>query len=106
MTSRVDAKGAIARLVAARGPGPAALGFDADGTLWAGDVGEDVFLHACDRGLLREAATPALRAVVARHGETLRELAGAEAPEELALGLFHGYRRGEVDERLMCEVMT
>ena len=35
---------------------PSALAFDADGTLWSGDVGEDVFRFAVERGRLRDQA--------------------------------------------------
>jgi len=33
-----------------------ALAFDGDGTLWSGDVGEDLFRFAVGNGRLREAA--------------------------------------------------
>jgi phosphoserine phosphatase len=91
----------VERLVAARGPGPAALAFDADGTLWSGDVGEDTFESACRDGILKEEA----RATLARVAEEQGVAPGGSATH-IAEALYAAYRRGNVAERLMCEVMT
>jgi phosphatidylglycerophosphatase C len=60
--------------------------FDADGTLWSGDVGVDVFLEATGRGALREAARGALereaRALGIEDGGT---------PSEIALRLYDAH---------------
>ena len=40
----------------------ATLVFDADGTLWSGDVGVDLFSAVMERGAIRELAVPQLRA--------------------------------------------
>ncbi len=98
---QVDANGVIARLERARVDGPAGLAFDADGTLWAGDVGEDVFETACASGFICEDARSGLEGVCVAHG-----LATGGSPSELAHRIYAGYRRGEVDELLTCEVMT
>jgi phosphoserine phosphatase len=101
MTTRVGAEELVERLERLRHTGPTAMAFDADGTLWSGDVGEDVFELACEHGLLRETARPELTRVAAAHG-----LRADGTPSEIARGIYAAYRRGQVDERLTCEVMT
>jgi phosphatidylglycerophosphatase C len=98
---RVDARGIVERLERARVEGPAGLAFDADGTLWAGDVGEDVFELACRDGLLLDAPRDGLERVAHAHG-----LSTGGTPSELAQRLHAAYRRGQLDELLTCEVMT
>ncbi len=44
------------------------LAFDADGTLWSGDVGEEGFAQALSGRVLLPAAGPALREVARAHG--------------------------------------
>jgi phosphatidylglycerophosphatase C len=78
-----------------------ALAFDADGTLWSGDVGDDVFRFAVAHGRLREQARAAL--------ERQAELRGFEAfpdPNDTAKHLFDAYVAGRYPERDMCELMT
>ena len=80
---------------------PCALAFDADGTLWSGDVGDDVFRFAVTHGRLREAA----RAELERQAETR----GFEAFPDVnatAKHLFEAYVAGRYPERDMCELMT
>jgi phosphoserine phosphatase len=91
----------IAALEAARQSGPSALAFDADGTLWSGDVGEDTFLGACEGGLLREEARISLARVAGEYG-----ISSEGTPSALAARLFDAYRAGTIDERLTCEIMT
>jgi phosphatidylglycerophosphatase C len=98
---RADANAVIERLERARVEGPSGLAFDADGTLWSGDVGEDVFLYACDNGLLRDDATEALRSVARAHG-----VGDEGSPSALARAVFEGYRRGVVSELIACETMS
>jgi phosphoserine phosphatase len=100
-TEHADPARVIALLEQARQPGASGLTFDADGTLWSGDVGEDVFDSACEEGLLREEARPGLVAVAEAHA-----LPTAGTPSELARAIHQAYRRGLVDELLTCEVMT
>lgn len=102
MTSeRVDARGVMDRLARARVAGPSGLAFDADGTLWSGDVGEDVFEATYEQGLVREAARDALARVCVSH-----DLGTDGTPSALAARIHAAYRRGVVEELLTCEVMT
>jgi phosphoserine phosphatase len=77
------------------------LAFDGDGTLWSGDVGEDVFHYAVSRQLLREAAEQALASEAARHGIDTSGSASA-----LAERLFKAYLAGKYPERDVCAMMT
>jgi phosphoserine phosphatase len=100
-TPRVDAQGVIDRLLFARVPEPSGLAFDADGTLWAGDVGEDVFDFACRHELLRDEPLEHLQRVARAHG-----LADTGSPSALAGSLYAAYRSGILPELLTCEIMT
>lgn len=101
MTLRVGAEELVERLARAKEAGPAGMAFDADGTLWSGDVGEDVFEFAYENELLRDAARPELARVAAEHG-----LPEDGSASDLARRLYASYRRGNLDERLTCEIMT
>jgi phosphatidylglycerophosphatase C len=92
----------IARIeeLLARRPG-GALAFDADGTLWSGDVGDDFF-----RGALaeRRIEPPAVDAIRSLAGEF-----GVRAPEgsvALAAAVYEAYLRGEVPEDRICEMVA
>jgi len=89
------------RLSSARSSEPAGIAFDADGTLWSGDVGEDVFETTTERGLLREDARAELAATARRFGVPMDG-----GPSEIAGRLYAAYRAGTVPELVMCEVMT
>jgi phosphatidylglycerophosphatase C len=80
---------------------PTAIVFDADGTLWAGDVGEDVFHFATARGLLREEARAELDRNAKRHS-----IASAADPNRTALSMFKAYLDGKYPELEICEMMT
>ena len=80
---------------------PSALAFDADGTLWSGDVGEDVFRFAVTHGRLRAAAGPELERQARSRG--FEPLADANAT---ALQLFEAYLAGLYPEREICELIT
>lgn len=80
---------------------PAALAFDADGTLWSGDVSEDVFGQAIAQELIRDEAAAALAEAAARFGV---ETHGT--PTEIAARIFGAYREGRYPERETCEMMT
>ena len=77
------------------------LAFDGDGTLWAGDVGEDVFNYATERELLREEAREALALEAQQHG-----LDPTGSSSALARRLFAEYVAGKYPERSVCAVMT
>lgn len=78
-----------------------ALSFDADGTLWSGDVGEDVFRFAVTHGRLREAA----RAEIDRQA-TIRGFTCFADVNATAQLLFDAYLEGRYLEREICELMT
>ena len=78
------------------------MAFDADGTLWAGDVGEDVFEYAYEKGLFREEARAALSRVARDHELLIKE----GTPSDLARRIYAAYRAGAIGDRLICEVMT
>ncbi|MEI9939343.1 MAG: HAD family hydrolase [Pseudomonadota bacterium] len=80
---------------------PSALAFDADGTLWSGDVGEDVFRFAVGHGRLREAA----RAEIERQARS-RGFECFTDVNATAKHLFDGYLDGRYPEREICELMT
>jgi len=91
----------IEALRRARTPGPAAIAFDADGTLWSGDVGEDVFHRAVERGLVRDEAGPALVSLAERHA-----IDRDGSPSELAARLLESHVRGGLPDLAAYELMT
>ena len=80
---------------------PSALAFDGDGTLWSGDVGEDVFRFAVRNGRLREAARAQIE-----HEATSRGFGTFSDVNETAEHLFEAYLAHRYPEREMCELMT
>lgn len=80
---------------------PSALAFDADGTLWSGDVGDDVFRFAVTHGRLREAA----RAEIDRQAQSRGFECFADV-NATAKQLFDAYLLGRYPEREICELMT
>jgi phosphoserine phosphatase len=102
MTRRIDPADLVEHLARTRRPGPTAMAFDADGTLWSGDVGEDVFEFAYEHGLFRDEARDGLTRVARDH-----ELLIADGTvSDLARRIYSAYRAGSVGDRLICEVMT
>jgi phosphoserine phosphatase len=86
----VDALGLIRSLepLARRATGTAALIFDADGTLWTGDVGVDTFTDALEKRLLRDEVRDALIAEIFEHGlASDLELEG-RSPEDVDVNLL------------------
>ncbi len=79
----------------------AAVAFDGDGTLWTGDVGEDVFHHAVAERMLRSEALPAL----CRDAEA-NELSSEGDANDVAARIFEAYTRGKFPEREVCAVLT
>jgi len=80
---------------------PSALAFDGDGTLWSGDVGEDVFRFAVRHGRLREAARTQIE-----HEATSRGFETFADVNATAEHLFEAYLAHRYPEREMCELMT
>ena len=98
----LSSQAVVERLGQLRRPGQdAAAVFDADGTLWTGDVGEDVFEHALEEDLLRQDVEEPLGRLAASHGV---EKHGRAA--DLARALYEAYRQGRFPEPLICEVMA
>lgn len=90
---------ALAALRASVGDGVVA--FDGDGTLWSGDVGEDVFHYVVSRGLLRAPAREAL----AREAEAFGVDPSGSA-SSVAARLFAAYIEGRYPERDVCGMMS
>ncbi len=84
-------------------PARAVLAFDGDGTLWSGDVGEDLFHAALRESFLLEDAEPALVEEAACHQVALGDARGANA---VAKALFAAYLAGTYPERETCAMMT
>lgn len=84
-------------------PRAVVLAFDGDGTLWSGDVGENLFHAALRESFLLEDATAALVAEAARHRI---ELGGAHRANAIAKVLFDAYMAGTYPERDTCAMMT
>jgi phosphatidylglycerophosphatase C len=98
---RVGAQELVSRLRELGGGPEHALAFDGDGTLWSGDVGEDMFNAALEQRLLKHEALGALQRVGAEHNIPLEA-----DPNDMARSLFAGYQRGVLAEPLICEVMA
>lgn len=85
-------------------PAQAVIAFDGDGTLWSGDVGEDLFREALARTFLLDSALPALQAEAERYHVPLGP---AEADANgVARALFAAYLVGQYPERETCAMMT
>jgi phosphatidylglycerophosphatase C len=97
----VGARQLVRELAAQLSDSRAALVFDADGTLWFADVGDDVFLAAIERSLLKDDARSALSQVAAR-----RELPASGSASEIGRALRDAFRAGRLPEHEMFEVMT
>ena len=97
----VGARQLVRELAADSGSLETALVFDADGTLWFADVGDDVFLATIERGLLKDEAREALSLVAARHN-----LPAGGSATEIARTLRDASRAGWLPERDMFEVMA
>jgi phosphatidylglycerophosphatase C len=98
---QLDAGALLDRLTAMGGGPDAALCFDADGTLWSGDVGEDMFEFALENRLLRTDALPHLHGLAQLSQLELEAEANAQARS-----LLHAFRQGALPERAACEMMA
>ena len=93
----------IARLVTARERAPEGiLAFDGDGTLWAGDVGEDFFHAMVTTRAVREEAAVVLRALAAEHGLASEGLEGSD----VAAQIMASYVAGTFPEELAFELTS
>lgn len=91
----------VAHLDVRAGTDRCALAFDGDGTLWQGDVSDDVFLAACTSGWILPQLRSILENILSEHG-----LETTGSASELALRLFEAEKLGRIDERLLFEIMT
>jgi phosphatidylglycerophosphatase C len=91
----------VARLGELSNSEPCSLAFDGDGTLWSGDISDDVFLAACRSNFILESVRPLLLPILCEHGIASHGSAG-----ELAYRLFEAEKCGQLEERLLFEIMT
>ncbi|HEY3821972.1 MAG TPA: HAD family hydrolase [Polyangiaceae bacterium] len=92
----------IERIAAAerRRPG-GIIAFDADGTLWSGDVGDDLFFALVDRAEILPPADTQLRRLGAAYS-----LDTAGPPGPLARRIFEAFQAGVVHEEHLCAMLT
>jgi phosphoserine phosphatase len=74
---------------------------DGDGTLWQGDVGEELFRAFLDSGRWEPAGIDAVRREARNHG-----LSDAGSGSEVAERIFEAYLGGQFPEERVCEIMT
>ncbi|HEX4448660.1 MAG TPA: haloacid dehalogenase-like hydrolase [Polyangiaceae bacterium] len=74
---------------------------DGDGTLWGGDVGEDLFHAFLDHGHTEPPALDAFRQTARDH-----DLSDAGTGLEIARRIYAAYLGGGYPEERMCELMT
>lgn len=99
---RLDAQSVIDRLQRLLDEVPEAIiAFDGDGTLWSGDIGEDVFEEAVAADLIRDEAVQQLTEVVRSLGRPL-----SDTPRELANEIYGAYRLGQYSVRQASEMMV
>jgi phosphatidylglycerophosphatase C len=84
-------------------PAGVVIAFDGDGTLWSGDVGEDLFRAAMREQYLIETACPALIAEAERYRVPLD---GSRDANTMARTLLAAYIAGKYPERETCAMMA
>ena len=91
-----------ARIASVSGSRPGGLvATDGDGTLWTGDVGEEMFHAFVDAADAAPSATEALRGLARAHG-----VPDAGAGHEVARRLYEAYVAGRFPEEPICELMA
>ena len=95
--------GELSSLLGDADPSQVVIAFDGDGTLWSGDVGEDLFRAAMHEAYLLEDAAPALLAEAARYGVSLGPTKDSNG---VARALLAAYLAGTYPERETCAMMT
>jgi phosphatidylglycerophosphatase C len=96
---RIEAQARLAGPAGATGQGVVAT--DADGTLWSGDVGEDLFHAFLDVGRVEPPAEEAMR----REARGFR-VSDAGKGLDVAHALYDAYRAGTYPEDRICELMA
>lgn len=84
-------------------PSGVVMAFDGDGTLWSGDVGEDLFRAAMRDDFLVDDAMPALLHEAKTHRIAVNDAASANA---VARVLLAAYLAGHYPERETCAMMA
>jgi phosphatidylglycerophosphatase C len=74
---------------------------DGDGTLWTGDVGEDLFVAFLDHGRIEPLAVEAIRHTAREHG-----LSDAGSGADVARRIYRAYFDGGFPEERLCELMV
>ncbi len=77
------------------------LATDGDGTLWSGDVGDDLFLAFLEHGRVEAPALEAFRLEAKHH-----ELSDAGTGVDIARRIYAAYQASRYPEERMCELMT
>lgn len=77
------------------------LALDADGTLWRGDVGDDLMFAAIEADLFQEEAREGLERILREHN-----LDSTGSLAELVARIDAGFRAGQVSELQTYEMMT
>jgi phosphoserine phosphatase len=85
----------------ARAQGGGVVATDGDGTLWSGDVGEDLFEAFVEHG---EVAAPALEAI--RREAREHALSDAGSGPDVARRIYEAYVDGRFPEERVCELMA
>jgi phosphatidylglycerophosphatase C len=81
--------------------GGGVIASDGDGTLWSGDVGEDLFHELIEGGQIAAPALEAMKREAREHG-----LSDAGGGSDVARRIYAAYREGRFPEERVCEVMT
>jgi phosphoserine phosphatase len=77
------------------------IAMDADGTLWGGDVGEDLFHAFLHHGKVEPPALDAIREEARSH-----DLSDAGGGPDVARRIYAAYREGRFPEERVCELMA
>ncbi len=96
---KVSSKEVIARIRAELRAGDV-VAFDGDGTLWDGDVGDELFFALLAHGDVRE---PAKIRLIDEARAVSMDTRGT--PIEIAQRIFDAYREGHYSERKVCEMI-
>lgn len=91
----------IARLDALSNHEPCHLAFDGDGTLWSGDVSDDVFLSACHANWFLDSVRPLLTLILREHG-----LSSSGPLGRVLERVYQAEKQGTLDEQTLFEIMT
>ena len=81
--------------------GAGVVATDGDGTLWSGDVGEDLFHAFVEHGDVADPALEAIRREAREHA-----LSDAGTGPDVARRIYAAYVEGQFPEERVCELMT